>query len=247
MSQASIFFLHNPKAGGSSLRRVLSELSGPQNVAPVFSNAPNDHRINAQTIISHRGYDLYAGHYGYEIYRALSDGHVLVTNFRDPVQRIYSIYRYWRHNVSMEDLAGAQPNDVQVVRLAQELSFSEFIRANNDDLRLYISNFHFRQLHRTGWAFSKVGLSAKLAVKRRIRKMPWFYIAETPDASALLLQRTFPGLDQISFPQDNKSGGDAQPIQLADAEHLIRMNMLDYEIYAYAVSLQSARLAEAFS
>lgn len=221
---------------------ILGKLSGGDNVAPVFSNAPNDHKTNATRISSYEGFDFYAGHYGYDVYRELSAGHLLFTNFRDPVQRIYSMYRYWRHNVSMEALSGAHPQDIEVVRLAQRLSFSQFIRAGNDDLKLYINNFHFRQIHRSGWELSEISSAAKCAVRRRIRKMPWFYIAEMTEASAFLLRFRFPEVGEMTIPRDNPSGGEVEPIQMEDAEHLIRMNLLDYEIYTYAVTLQTARL-----
>jgi hypothetical protein len=240
MLQPKIFFLHNPKAGGTALRSMFATLSGGS-VAPVFGNAPNDHRAGAAAVGGHAGYDYYAGHYGHEIFATLGDGHLLVTNFRDPVQRIYSIYRYWRNNVSLDALSDAHPGDVATVRLAQDLSFSDFIRVESDDLKLYISNFHFRQIHRSGWGLSSLGPVARWAVRRRIRGMAWFYIAELPEASTLLLRYRFGGGD-LSVARDNRSGGEAEAVRAADAEHLIAMNLLDYEIYGYAVKLQAQRL-----
>ena len=192
-----------------------------------------------------KGFDVYFGHCGYDIYQNVRDGHSLVTNFRDPIQRIHSIYRYWRFNVSSDALGRLHPDDAQVVRLAQVMPFGEFIRSDNRDVDLYISDFHFRQLYRSGWVKTKKSRWAKWIVKRRIRAMPWFYIAETPQASATLLGNLFPDKPDLSIPVENRSRGTVEPVSEADAKHIIGMNLLDYYIYGYALKLQAARLARA--
>src|SRR3546814_14334187 len=78
-------------------------------------------------------------------YTTLFRSHLLVTNFRDPIQLIYSMYRYWRNDVKIESLDYNNSRDIDVVMLAHKLDFSKFIRSNNEDLFLYISDFHFRQ------------------------------------------------------------------------------------------------------
>src|SRR3546814_11621724 len=72
MTAPRIFFLHNPKAGGSSLRSVFAALNNTGSIAPVFGNAPADYQSNREFVNNYRGYDLYAGHYGtiYKIGRA---------------------------------------------------------------------------------------------------------------------------------------------------------------------------------
>jgi len=220
-------------------------MGGNSCIAPFLDQGPNQYRVNSEAPHSLRGFDLYFGHCGYETYQDLRDGHLAVTNFRDPVQRVHSIYRYWKYNVPLETLGYLHPGDFEVVRLAHDLSFSEFIRAENEDLKLYMSNFHFRQIYRSGWVDCGTACSATSTVKRRIRDMPWFYIAETPEASASLLRNLFPDF-ALRIPIENRSNGNAQPFIAADVEHLIRLNLLDYEIYAYALKLQSARLTDTF-
>lgn len=242
--RTSIFFLHNPKAGGTALRHVLQDLSRARTTAPAFDNAPGDHRTNGSQIEQHRGHDLYLGHYGYDAYLNLRDRHLLSTNFRDPVGRVYSIYRYWRNNISRESLAGLAGPDARVVELAHDLTFSEFIRSGNDDLMLYISNFHFRQLWRSGWEPAEVDLHTRSIVKRRIRQMFWFYISEQQVASTLLLQTLFPEAGHIVIPRENESHGVAESVLPQDAAYLTELNELDYEIYHYALKLQAKRLAK---
>lgn len=225
-----------------SLRSTFEELCGSGSAAPVFSNAPNEYIANKKLVRSHSGYDLYAGHYGYDVYRKLADGHSLVTNFRDPVKRVYSLYRYWRHSVPLDSLSNLNHNDREVIRLAHILSFSEFIRADSYDLRLYISNFHFRQIYRSGWDRSSAGLLPRWVVKRRIAKMPWFYVAEMPEVSALLLRHCFPQLNETVIPWVNRSGGESEIMGRLDAQYLVSLNILDYEIYSFAVKVMVSRL-----
>lgn len=243
MHQRAIFFLHNPKAGGSSLQKAFRALFSAEEIAPVFSNAPNDHRANKSSISRHRDYAFYAGHYGHDAFKELSTDHVLVTNFRDPVARIISIYRYWRNNVSAEDVAGAHPRDAAVVMYSHELDFASFIRCEDPDLLLYISNFHFRQLLDSPWESSTIRPWHRLKVKRRISGMPWFYVAEMPEVSTMLLSRSFPELRASELPCDNISRGERIAITSADVEHLVSLNRLDYDIYHHALREQHGRFS----
>lgn len=239
---ARIFFLHNPKAGGSSLRTLLSSLIGRGSVAPVFCNAPDDDRRNRYSIQQYSGYDFYAGHYGYDVYKQIGAGHELVTNFRDPSHRIYSLYRYWKYNVSADHLATLSGPDAEVVRLAHKYSFSDFIRIEENDLRLYIENFHFRQLLASGWDWPSITSGSTETVKSRISSMPWFYIAEEPNQSLQLLEREFKVLHELNLPWDNKSGGLAQDISREDEDYIKKINHLDIEIYNFAVMMHKNRI-----
>jgi hypothetical protein len=74
--------------------------------------------------------------------------------------------------------------------------------------------------------------------------MPWFYISETPEASMSLFRLAFPDVEDIDIPFQNASLGDQKAIDAKDVDHLISLNQLDYGIYGYAISVQSARLAK---
>jgi hypothetical protein len=247
MSSTKLFFLHNPKAGGSSLRALLTNLVGNAKIAPIMDDGPNLYRQSADPAEAPKGFDVYFGHCGYETYSNVRDGHSLVTNFRDPIQRIISMYRYWKFNVSLSAVGGLHIADAEVVRLAQVLTFHDFIRSDNPDVKLYIGDFHFRQLYQSGWVKCQTSRWAKWIVRRRIQMMPWFYIAETPQASASLLRNLFPNEPDLRIPNENQSRGTVEPVSEADAKHLIGMNLLDYHIYGFALKLQAARLVKANS
>ncbi|RVT40952.1 sulfotransferase family 2 domain-containing protein [Sphingobium algorifonticola] len=243
MFSPKTFFLHNPKAGGTALRNVLAQLSDGSH-SPVFWNAPNEQRDNPDRLWDYAGYDHYAGHYGYEVYAKLASGHALITNFRDPIQRIRSMYRYWRHNVPYSYLDNANPLDAQIVVLAKDRSFSDFIRTDSHDLLLYISNFHFRQLYQSGWKRCRMGASSEWLVKKRIRRMPWFYIAEASEASIFLLQNFVGKTRSIDIRRENESLGDIAETSPDDAAYLTKLNLMDYSIYSYASKIQCARIAK---
>ena len=246
MSPRKFFFLHNPKAGGVSIRSLLRSVSKGGTIAPQFMNAPEDYRSNREIISTLRGYDLYFGHYGYEVYQIVNKGHTLVTNFRDPAQRVHSMYRYWRHNVLDTDLDKLIDNDkdAYVVRLAKEMSFSEFIRVNDENLLCYISNFHFRQIYITGWLHHPYTNTSELEVYGRIKEMPWFFVAETPEASMSLFRLAFPEARDIDIPIENVSLGNRDEISQKDVDYLKSLNRFDCAIHAYALHIQSERLAK---
>ena len=48
-----------------------------------------------------RGYDLYAGHYGRDIFVTVNDAHSCVTNFRHPVASLLFLYNYFRFSLEL--------------------------------------------------------------------------------------------------------------------------------------------------
>ena len=155
------------------------------------------------------------------------------------------MYRYGRNNIALDSISTLHPGDIEVARIAHTSSFSEFIRNDNEDLQLYISNFHFRQLHSSGWEPLDPQPSDMCLARHRISDMRWFYVAKTPDASRLLLERLFPSKAGRHIPWDNRSQGRTDPIHPGDAEYLADINRLDHDIYDHAVALQHDRVVEA--
>lgn len=233
-----IFFLHNPKAGGSAVRALLERAFPAAQRAPVFNNSPTSQLGPDENFLALKGFRYYASHSGYHAYQRLAPDHAVITNFRDPSSRIRSLYRYWRYSV---DLAVLMPGDRALVATAQRMSFSEFIRQENPLLRLYIDNFHFRQLLGDGWRLQEGGILDRWIVKRRIAAMPWFFIAEMPELSILWLNKVFSGYEAETLAQNNRSAGPSVNFTAEDALFLTQRNNLDYDIYTYATNLLAAR------
>jgi hypothetical protein len=80
-------------------------------------------------------------------------------------------------------------------------------------------------------------------VYRRIQDMPWFFVAETPEASMSLFRLAFPEVKDMELPIENVSLGNRDEISQQDVDYLKSLNRLDDDIHAYALNIQSERLA----
>jgi hypothetical protein len=64
-----------------------------------------------------------------------------------------------------------------------------------------------------------------------------------PEASMSLFRLAFPEARDIDMPIENVSLGNRDEISQKDVEYLMSLNRFDYAIHAYAMSIQSERLA----
>ena len=238
----SLFFLHNP--GGRSVKHMLEAMYPAGAIAPLIENSPQQYRDIARNYSRFRGYAYYGGHYGYCVFEAVKDGHCLVTNFRNPVSRIFSLYYYWRNNITEEHLQSMPEIDAAFVREAKCKSFSDFIRSDNPDLRLYIDNAHFRQIRDTWYEGRVAGPLDFVTVLRRIVGMKWLFFTEFPSISHLALRRAFPELPLSTIPVINESKGKELEDCLSadDIAYLITRNCRDFAIYLFALILMVWRL-----
>jgi hypothetical protein len=91
-----IFFFHNLKAGGTSLRFIIESRFQAEKRCPLIELNKVDHDDLCGDYARFRGYDLYAGHYGQDIFAAVNDDHSCITNFRHPATRLISLYNFFR-------------------------------------------------------------------------------------------------------------------------------------------------------
>ena len=109
---------------------------------------------------------------------------------------------------------------------------------------MHISNFHFRQIYLTGWLHHTYINTSDLEVYRRIQDMPWFFVAETPEASMSLFRLAFPAARATDIPIENVALGNHDKMFQSDVDYLKSINQFDYAIYAYALNIQSERIAK---
>ena len=236
------FFIHNPKAGGTAIIKLISDLNIGKNICPPFLNSPNANDLIDEKIDYYLKFDIFSGHWGYNIFEKLGKNDVVITNFRSPVDRIYSLYRYWKYNICLNDIHHLDKKDYICVELSHKYNFSHFIRLDVKELNLYINNFHSRQLHSDGWKLFNLNQNIIENVKHRIENMDWFYVAEHPTRSMHLFRKAFPQFQHGSLTHENVSKGHSEKISDDDKNYLISLNYWDYEIYAYACKLQSERI-----
>lgn len=117
-----LVFMHIIKTAGTSLRQALAAHYDPAEIAPQqFLEEMED--VGAEAVRDR--YRLMMVHFGFGLASALAPN--MITVLRDPIERIVSIYNFWRGVPLPED----GPVD-RALRYARELSFSEFIRVEDD-------------------------------------------------------------------------------------------------------------------
>lgn len=234
-----LFFFHNPKAAGSSLAEVIAGPYPPSRVCPLIENDAVGHAQNKGDYSKFRGYDLYAGHYGADIFRAVCEAHMPITSFRHPADRLFSLFRFYRDlNIPTSELTA--PGN-EAVAVARTRSFEDFAMSNDPVLRLHNENHHFRQLSNSGWDLKVTQSVAD--VLAFIESMPWFAVVEEMALSMRWANEVF-GWDQSSAPITN-ARPHATRSEINELESLrneiVKRNSLDYEIFLHAVDIIRSR------
>jgi hypothetical protein len=232
-----IFFFHNPKAGGTAVKRWIEAKIRAQFRCPLIENDVIQHVALRGHYSQFRGYQLYAGHYGYDIFQAVNAGHRCFTNFRHPVARLISLYNYFRFAVTLPD-EELRTDRFFAVRYAKTADFRKFISTDDPRVEVYVRNAHYRQLSNSCWSLEMKGdLSEAFQF---IHSMPCYYVCEFPELSVRWMQQVF---DKSRTPlsrenvTDDRSG---RAISLFDVDHglverIVEKNEYDLQIYRYAV------------
>lgn len=117
-----LVFMHIIKTAGTSLRHALAAHYAAHEIAPQqFLEEMED--VGAEAVRDR--YRLMMVHFGFGLASALAPN--MITVLRDPIDRIVSIYNFWRG----VPLPESGPVD-RALRYARELSFSDFIRVEDD-------------------------------------------------------------------------------------------------------------------
>lgn len=225
-----LFFYHMPKAGGSSIRSVLQQQFDSARIAPVFENNTREHAQNGGDYTRFRHYDYYAGHYGVDVFDTVADGHLPVSNFRAPVARVYSLYRYFRDvDVGADILQG---REYTAVRLAKQGSFAQFVFSDDEIVLTYISNQQTRQLSVSPWEWRTEPDLA--AAKARVDGLAWFHICEEPALSVRWLNAVL-GLHEIPTENVSATPANDRDVNASTTRRILDLNRCDLELYDYAL------------
>jgi hypothetical protein len=236
ITSRKIFFFHNPKAGGSSIRGALKRAVPQASESPIIENTMVEHF----TLASHAsykkfcGYDHYFGHYGKDIFNAVDDGHLAITNFRHPASRIASLYNYFRHSVTV-GLEQSEEEKFYAVRFAKNNDFYAFVMCHDPRVSVYTRNQHVRQLTRSPWDTSPGNFQQ---AKEFVAVMPWYYVCEYPDLSLSWMYETL-GISSIDY--ENETIKNNETIRFAELEvdlikKICSYNADDLALYYFAVT-----------
>lgn len=237
-----LFFFHNPKAGGSSVNRVLGSMFPPAEHCPLIENTERDHQRRAGDYHPFRGYRFYAGHYGHDIFRTVADRHDPVSNFREPAARLLSLYNFYRIQPTLPDDDEGR-DDLYPVAFAKRVDFHRFVSTDDPRIEIHTRNHHVRQLTGSAWEPGSRGNLARATAM--LERMPWFFVCEHPQRSQRWGQRVF-GDRFLPIPRENVTRanaacGNGRDAVAADAmapatRQVIRdKNALDAALHARAV------------
>ena len=183
-----LFFFHTPKAGGTSVARAIGGLFDPAERCPLIENDERGHEERGGDYTSFRGYRFYNGHYGRDVFDAVSDGHRPLGNFRDPATRLLSLYNYYRVDVPPPDTPEARDR-LYPVHVAQTVDFRAFVESDDPRIELLTrdaaAGSHGDPVSCRAAA---VDLDAAMAL---LERMPWFYVCEEPERSAAWHRHVF--------------------------------------------------------
>jgi hypothetical protein len=237
-----LFFFHNPKAGGTSVVGALSRLFEVDRRCPRIENDATEHAARAGQYEAFRGYDFYAGHYGLDIYDAVGSGMPTATNFRWPVDRVVSVYRYFRYVVELTD---AQARDLRfaAVRLAKSLSLNDFVTCDDPAVVLHTYDHHFRQFTGSGW--SPVYEGDLHMARTLVDHMIWFYVCEHPYESLAWAETAFEGrVASVRRLNVTPAEDTAEAVLSAKAyRQLLSQNLNDVALYQHALGRLLAKVA----
>lgn len=130
-----LVFIHVPKTGGSSLHEVLTKELKDRKLCPArFSSEISEYSKNELA-----EYDLFSGHFGAEDC-SLIEKPQYITLLRNPVDRVVSLYSYWR--AQRGKYLGTPETDQNYagVQLAINSSIDDFVRTQNPAILAEISN-----------------------------------------------------------------------------------------------------------
>jgi hypothetical protein len=105
-----------------------------------------------------------------DIFEAVNEGHVCVTNFRNPLARLISLYNYFRFEVKLSE-EELRTERFRAVALARSVSFEEFVSLSDPNVDVYVRNAYSRQLADSCWTRETTKVFDDGC--RFIDEMPW--------------------------------------------------------------------------
>jgi hypothetical protein len=228
---SGLFFFHNPKAAGTAVGRVLGSLFPAEARCPLIENTEREHQQHAGKYADYISYAYYGGHYGYDIFSTVADGHRPVTNFRDPASRLISLYNFYRQVPLPQN--EAELDNLYPVAFAQRSSFRQFVETEDPRVEIHTRNHHVRQLSSSAW---DPGSRGDLGQARALlAQMPWFYICAYPEQSQHWGEHVF-GAAFGKISRENVTHHQTEVRIDSDTSRIIQdKNRLDQTLYVEAV------------
>ena len=223
----TLFFLHIPKAGGTTFYDIIYRNLAYREVAKIDGTqiGKSIAELSAQPMAVKNRFACVAGHFQFGYHKQFSCDHTYITFLRNPVDRVISLF-YQIQNVPQHPLHGiAVQNKMDIHSFAVSNLTSEI---DNDQVR------------RISGSENKTVTSADLAhaIENLERSFSFVGICEEYDRSLVLLSRRFRGWDirYLAKNVSNKDPGISQHAYDQTLEQIESRNRLDFELYRFARS-----------
>ncbi len=241
-------FLHIPKNGGTSLRDLLSGWFPTDRTCPYRAGEDYIANFSAEDL---EQYDYFTGHVAAGVVQKFfPDDIQKLTVLREPVDRIYSLYAYWRSyelpktNILDRRKKGEIPTlyaaELQGPLMAQEHGFGSFLFSNHKYIKRVLTNPQARFLCDAG-VTNKIDLMhPQAALDAILENIEQRSITVTTLESQHHMNKTLQELannfgieGEINLPHSNKServffdGLDEERI----AGYLRQVSPLDFMLY----------------
>ena len=237
-----ILFLHIPKTAGTSMLTSLRNMFGDARVRRLEGNATLDaHALNDLVSTGLHDISCVVGHLPLHVVRHHLGRFRACTMLREPVARVFSLYRFLRRApLAEQKRLGLPPN----------FSFPDFITCTTPELVAQINNGMCRMLSGDATASDPEGvlttsypdtagmLDHAIETLRRID----FGLVEAMDASRDLLARQWGITDKPDAAWENTTDKTDASITVADLQSVIRRNQLDLALYAWAAAEFPSRI-----
>lgn len=244
--QPPLFFLHIPKAAGSTIAAILEQHYDEPAIVPHRAFDKNEYYVTPDDVEHRldemRDFALFRGHYAGVIRERFFADRFALTILREPRARLVSYYNDWRTK-SDENAAEAPPAERELIELARERDLYRFLTSGHPLIDCLFRDAQARQVAGSLWDSARPDPGD---VRRALDRYDLVGTTALIDATIAALCRLLGWTPPGPAPRLNPSRVgvslsrlDARTLALID-----ELTPLDRVAFEHAQTLCSRRLAE---